>query len=231
MVKVKPISAPYYNIGQLRVYYWNQLKNQTTELARCHKGSANEKAHIQTIKGLLKDLHGVECYFAFPGMQRLTRLDSALARHEHAALAHQVADCTRMLVSDSYRSHPDVSDDDAHALDQVEQQSTVAVRKNYFEVMYVEDLNDQEEQLLRQQLGDLRDPNEPLTDAVVVQRSFQDALITLLFNYNIQAVVIRYAPPFQDRYQKCPTGLLRHESVQIHPWPCGHLHRLSESAH
>ena len=61
-------SAPYYNIGQLRVDYWNKLKIVTSELARCNNGSANAKKHIIDAKSLLKDLKGVAVFFATPGV-------------------------------------------------------------------------------------------------------------------------------------------------------------------
>ena len=55
MDKEKEKRAPYYNIGQLRVDYWNNLKIETSDLTRCHKGSANEKAHKQKVKDLIKE--------------------------------------------------------------------------------------------------------------------------------------------------------------------------------
>ncbi|MGZ4041248.1 MAG: aminotransferase class I/II-fold pyridoxal phosphate-dependent enzyme, partial [Bacteroidia bacterium] len=63
-----------------------------------------------------------------------------------------------------------------------------------FEVLYVEDISVKEEDLLQARFKQLIDPHSNLTYEVVVQRSFQDALICLFFNYNIQAAVIRYAP-------------------------------------
>jgi arginine decarboxylase len=47
VTKIKTNGQPYYNIGQLRVDYWNKLKIQTSELARCHKGSENEKTQTK----------------------------------------------------------------------------------------------------------------------------------------------------------------------------------------
>ena len=77
MNKDKAKSAPYYNIGQLRVDFWNRLKIETSEQTRCHHGSANEKTHKQNVKELIKDLHGVECFFASPGKERLRKVENA----------------------------------------------------------------------------------------------------------------------------------------------------------
>ena len=197
--KNKQISAPYYNIGQLRVDYWNSLKNHTAELARCHKGSANEKDHTSKAISLLKDLKSIENYFAFPGVNRVDLLKASLQRKEHAALANHVAETTRQLVSDSYRSHPDFLDTDDSKLEEVEDREKAdGLKQNYFEVLFVEDMSMDDEKALRAKFRELRDPREQFTYGVVVQRSFQDALIALLFNHNIQAIVIRYAPPYHS---------------------------------
>ena len=97
MIKNKTKSAPYYNIGQLRVDFWNKLKMETSELTRCYKGSANEKAHKINIKELIKDLKVVECFFAFPGKERLQKLENAFSSDEFASLSHLVVETTRQL--------------------------------------------------------------------------------------------------------------------------------------
>ena len=196
----KPISTPYYNIGQLRVDYWNNLKKSTDELARCHKGSVNEKKLRSTIKELFIELRSVERYFAFPGKQRVGHLSSKLDKHEHKALANQVAETTRMLISDSYRSDTEHLTDLENTMDDgTKPEIFTGIRKNYFEVLFVEDMIEEEEKKLHKELNELRDSNEQFTYGAVVQRSFQDALVSLIFNFNIQAVVIRYAPPFHSK--------------------------------
>ena len=196
----KTLSAPYYNIGQLRVEYWNNLKNKSAELTRCKKGSAKEKKIILELEIILNDLKGVEHYFAFPGINRLSLISDALQRNEFNALANSIATTTRKLVSDSYRGHPEIIEEDEASLEEVEERERYdGIRKNYFEVLFIEDMSEKDEKALQNKLRDLQDPNEQFTYRVVVQRSFQDALISLLFNYNVQSVVIRYAPPYKSR--------------------------------
>ena len=200
MTQNKTQSAPYYNIGQLRVDYWNQLKIETSELTRCHKGSANEKERKHKINELLKDLKGVECFFASPGKERLQKLEKAFIAHEHASLSHMVAETTKLLVGDSYRSNPDFVDFDEHSIESAEEhEQHNSVRKNHFEVLFVDNISESEEYKLKYSLRNLRTTNDKFTYGVVVQRSFQDAMISLLFNHNIQAVVIRYAPPYHSK--------------------------------
>lgn len=200
MTQNKLKSVPYYNIGQLRVDYWNQLKIETSELTRCHKGSANEKIHKQKVRELLKDLSGVERFFAAPGKERLRKLENAYTGHEHASLSHMVAETTKQLVGDSYKSNSDFIDFDEHSNESAEENDQqTSVRKNYFEVLFVDDISEKEENKLKYRLRNLRAPNDKFTYGVVVQHSFQDAVISLLFNHNIQAVVLRYAPPYHSK--------------------------------
>lgn len=200
MTKNQTKSAPYYNVGQLRVDYWNRLKIETSELTRCHTGSSNENSHKQNVKDLLKDLKGVECFFASPGKERLRKLENAFISQEYASLCHMVLETTKQLVGDSYKSHPEFADFEEYSMDSAEEHDQHnSVRKNHFEVLFVDNISEQEEHILKHSLRSLRTPNDKFTYGVVVQRSFQDALITLLFNHNIQAVVVRYAPPYHSK--------------------------------
>lgn len=207
MIKNKTKSAPYYNIGQLRVDYWNKLKIQTSELTRCHKGSANEKTHKLNVKELLKDLKGVECFFAFPGKERLQKFEKAFSSHEYASLSHLVAESTRQLLGDSYKSNPDFIGFDEQSMESAEEhEQHNSVRKNHFEVLFVDTISDQEEHKLKHTLRTLQTPKDKFSYGIVVQSSFQDVMINLLFNHNIQAVVLRYAPTY---YSKLITPLIK----------------------
>ncbi|WP_372920285.1 aminotransferase class I/II-fold pyridoxal phosphate-dependent enzyme [Salegentibacter sp.] len=200
MPEKKINSAHYYNIAQLRGESWNNLKNESAKLHSSQRGSENEKSHKKNLRQLLKDLEGVECYFAFPGLSCIDSLREMLERQEHTALSHKIREITKNLVSDRYRSNPDFLEDDdpgAELTDKHEYNENAG--KNYFEVMFVEDVSQAEESKLRHDLKELRLSNEQFAYGIVVQRSFEDALIALQFNFNIQAVVIRYAPPYHSK--------------------------------
>ncbi len=199
-VKNNSKSLPYYNIGQLRVDYWNKLKIESSELTRCHNGTANENTHKEAVKKLIKDLRDVECFFASPGTGRMLKLENALSNHEYASFSHLVAETTKELVGDSYRSNPDFIDYDEQSIESVEQHEQYNnVRKNHFEVLFVDDISEKEENSLKHNLMSFRTSNDKFTYGVVVQRSFQDAMIALHFNHKIQAVVVRYAPPYHSK--------------------------------
>ncbi|WP_299213311.1 aminotransferase class I/II-fold pyridoxal phosphate-dependent enzyme [uncultured Dokdonia sp.] len=199
MTTNKTKSAPYYNIGQLRVDFWNKLKIKTSELTRCHKDSENEKVHKRDVKQLIKDLKGVECFFASPGKERLQKLENAFFSEEYASLSHLVAETTKQLVGDSYRSNLESITQQENNSELLSEEQYDGARKNHFEVLFVDDISEEEEIKLNNSLRLLRSSNDKFTYGVVVRTSFQDAMIALLFNYNIQAVVVRYAPPYYSK--------------------------------
>ncbi|MBZ9729313.1 aminotransferase class I/II-fold pyridoxal phosphate-dependent enzyme [Salegentibacter sp. JZCK2] len=200
MPEKKIDSAHYYNIAQLRVESWNTLKSESTKLHSTPRGSEDEKARKKNLRQLLKDLEGVECFFAFPGLSCIDSLREMLERQEHTALSHKIAEITKNLVSDRYRSNPDFLEDEDPGADLTDKgEYTEVARKNYFEVMFVEDISQAEENKLRHDLKEMRLSNEQFAYGIVVQRSFEDALIALQFNFNIQAVVIRYAPRYHSK--------------------------------
>lgn len=201
MLKNKVKSAPYYSIGQLRIDFWNKLKIETSELARCNKGSEEETKHKQTVNDRITDLKGVECFFAAPGKERLRRLEKAFSIEEYASLSHMVSETTKELVGDSYRSNPDFIDYDEKSFESSDDYDLhKGVRKNHFEVLFIDDISDQAELQLKHDLRNLHTSNDQFSYGAVVVPSFQDAVIALLFNHNIQAVVVRYAPPYDSKW-------------------------------
>ena len=208
----------FYNIAQLRVDYWNRLKIESSELSRCRKGSENEKNHRKICKELIKDIQGVECYFASPGRGRIERIEKALNSHEHIALSHLIAETTKQLVGDNNQTYSEPESEDGEDLLQAPEQYSTT-RKNHFEVLFVDDISLEEEIKLQTNLRTLQLPGDKFTYGVVVQRSFQDALIALLFNHNIQAIVVRYAPPY---YSKGTSALIKPYIQQLNQYNYAH---------
>ncbi|OBX25565.1 arginine decarboxylase [Gelidibacter algens] len=200
MPDIKQLRSYHYNVAQLRLELWNTLKSQSIKLKNCNRGASEEKDLKKSLHLLLKELESVESYFAFPGGSCLHGLNEMLDRQEHTALAHKIAEITKNLVSDKYRSNPDYFEDEDHGVDTSDKgEHQEGVKKNYFEVLFVEDISVQEENKLRNDLRGIRGANEQFNYGIVVQRTFEDALIALHFNYNIQAVVVRYAPPYHSK--------------------------------
>ena len=184
------MNSNHYNINQLRIDLWNELKEKSNQITRFQQHATFEE-RLHELNEVLQNLLSIEQYFAFPGNGLVNQITKAVKKGELKAVSNRVAEIVALLVSDNYRLHPEMKNENTDSKkDKLANES----QKNYFEVLYVEDVSFKEEENLKARLKELINPQSTLTYDLVVQRSFQDALICLFFNYNIQAAVIRYAP-------------------------------------
>ncbi len=190
------MNSKHYNINQLRIDLWNELKEKSNQITRLQNSDVFE-TRLNELNDVLQNLLSIEQYFSFPGAPLVSRIIKAVQKSELKAVSNQVSEIVSLLVSDNYRIHPEMIHEKFNGTisnennkDKLSNNS----KKNYFEVLYVEDMSSKEEAALKNKFKALINPHGNLTYDIVMQRSFQDALICLFFNYNIQAACIRYAP-------------------------------------
>jgi len=190
------MNSKHYNINQLRIDLWNELKEKSNNITRIVQEPTFNSA-LTDMNEVLQNLLSIEQYFSFPGAPLVRKIIKSVEKRELKAVSNQVAEIVYLLVSDNYRTHPEVLGEKlkgSYTVDGNKEKLSSGPKRNYFEVLYVEDLSSKEEDILKSKFKELVTPNDNLVYDVVVQRSFQDALICLFFNYNIQAACIRYAP-------------------------------------
>jgi len=195
----------YYNASQLRADAWNRVKDNTARLAEASRRKAESGALRLVVEQDLRLLEPVESYWAFPGKHCMAHLWGLFGGQEHAALARAVAHINRALVSESYRVRPerfDLQHDTEAPEDERDddEQELVTHSRPYFEVLVVDMLTAHEEEHLRAGLRRMRREEDNFLYEIVVVPSFEDALIAVLFNHNIQVCVIRYGFPFHSRH-------------------------------
>ncbi|MEZ4722765.1 MAG: aminotransferase class I/II-fold pyridoxal phosphate-dependent enzyme, partial [Flavobacteriales bacterium] len=184
----------YYNVSEYRSELWNKLKDEADNLDTLNAQADNSES-LKTAKALLDELSQVETYWAFPGLGRLTRLKQTLVRKEYHAFKHSVEELVRLLVSRAY--YHELPDDHDSEGDDVPTPKPYGKDAHYFEVLFVNDIELEEQEELRAQLRSHRGADDEFYYDIVVVRTFQDALIALNFNHNIQSCIIRYNFPFK----------------------------------
>jgi len=189
----------HYNAARLRSHTWDQLKLAAMDLDE-GRGTPQE------VEAILKDLHTIELYWAYPGRETVQQLRDMLRSKEHHGLHLAVNHVVRMLSSGSFRSDTAAMLDPRSGRNELLTEEAEKPRPNYFEVLFVDDIDDVEEAALKQKLKKVRDKADEFVYDTVVVRTVQDALIALLFNHNIQAVVVRFGVPFPSTNHK---GVLR----------------------
>lgn len=193
-----PTRLRRYNAPQVRLDTWNALQTHTHWLhERTRRGADGEEARARTAADL--DVLAVfERYWAFPGDDRVEELQRLFRDREYDDLAHRTAHIVRLLVGDAYRERgggplsdgADARHESDHARDDT--RSANGAARPYFEVLFVDDIDETERRELCERLREARRPDDEFTYDIVVAPSFQDAVIAILFNRTIQSCVFRY---------------------------------------
>jgi arginine decarboxylase len=199
----------YYNASQLRADTWHRLKHLTGRLDERLARKADLARTKAAVTEALAILEPIEMYWAFPGKEAFQQIRRLFEQEEYRAVAQLVARIVRALVSDSYRRRQiplrvghELGGETDESVDLTELAAEESVyARPYFELLVVDNLPPAQEQMLRSGLREMRRPEDRFIYETVVVPSFEDALIGVLVNYNIQTVVVRYSFPFRSRHR------------------------------
>ncbi len=185
----------YYSAIQLRTDRWSSLRDAIAALARNPDGRGSV-AQRRKITGLFDALSVIEPYWAFPGMAAFDHMRRQFDHGNLDDLAFGVQRAARALTTNAYRRRHvplerDSSDKDDHDDEAILPPEARALARPYFEVLIVDQVNDHQERWLRANMVRMRRPEDQFTYEPLVVPSMEDALIAILFNHNIQAIVVR----------------------------------------
>ncbi|MET4101460.1 arginine decarboxylase [Roseovarius sp. MBR-78] len=190
-----PSVADYYSAAQLRADRWSALREVSEALWRQGaEGARGEKA-LALVRNLLDALAPIEAYFAFPGAAAFDHLRRLLDQRNLEDLSQAVRRAGRALTSGAYRRRhiPLIAEDGD---DEFEDETALspearALGRAYFEVLIVDQVNEHQGRFLRQNLHRMRRDEDSFIYETVIVPSIEDALIAILLNPNIQAVIVR----------------------------------------
>lgn len=187
--------SDYYSATQLRADRWSALREGTTSL--CRENSARKLGSLKKRVGeLLESLALIEPYWAFPGMLAFDHMRRQFEHGNFDDLSFSVNRVKRALTTGAYRRRSipldrESNDDDEHNDEAMLSPEARAMTRPYFEVLIVDNVNDHQERWLKSNVSRMRRPEDPFHYEAVVVPSLEDALIAVLFNHNIQAIVVR----------------------------------------
>ncbi|MDX1529815.1 MAG: ornithine decarboxylase, partial [Gammaproteobacteria bacterium] len=197
----------YYNASQFRIDTWHRVKLFAEKLSAHHARKADITKYKAQVHDALTALNHIEDYTAFPNKEDFRYLWRLFEHDEFPTLARVIGRLVRALTSDSYRRrHIDLAqslekEDQEDLQDLIEEEERDASeRRPYFELLVVDDLSPNEDKAIRTGFMRARRPEDRFMYNTVVVPSFEDAIIAVLFNYNIQAVLIRYGFPFRSKH-------------------------------
>ncbi len=195
----------HYNASQLRLDTWDRLKLALMRLEERHEAGQSTARLLTSIEGYFALLAPIESFWAFPGKHVLRELEALFDRRQLSQASAIVQDIVQLLVTETYRQNrsplqSSLEDRLTRSPGQFDEQRFVRSRQHYFEVLIVDDLSLGEEKELRRRLLQHVDPEDSFVYDVIVVPSYEDALIAILFNHNIQSCVIPYTLPFASEF-------------------------------
>jgi arginine decarboxylase len=201
-----PSLSSHYLASRVRFDSWNQLK---TAVGRMVSGKGDPALHLKSVQACLATLEPIESYWAFPGRENFALLQRLVEREDYRSLEQMTRRIVRALVGQSYRRRNIPLSDNPEWEEDAEERAALdnnasaqsAHERPYFEVLVVDETSEQGEHAIREGLMSARRIEDPSIYSTVVVPSFEDALIAVLLNFNIQAVVIRYGIPLRSRQQ------------------------------
>lgn len=191
-----PSIEDYFSATQLRADRWSALRETTESLHVSGAEGRRGKRLLETAQALFDALAPIEVYWAFPGRQTFELLRRLLEHGSYEELAISVRRVARALTSGAYRRRTitiggEESDSEDYEDDSALPPEDRALGRPYFEVLIVDNVNEHQERFLKNNLHRMRRTEDPFIYEAVVVPSLEDALMGILFNYNVQAVVVR----------------------------------------
>ena len=194
----------YHSPSQLRFDTWHRLQDYAERLRDKQLRKGDLVKLKRDTEDALKVLQTIEDYTAFPSIDDFELLWELFSQQDYVVLARTISRIVRALSSGSYRiCHIDLSSARETTLE-AENLNLVTLgdrhpEKPYFEVLFVDDSPREEFRQLQENLRKTRRPEDRYTYEILAVPSLEDALIAVLFNYNIQACVIRYGFPLRSK--------------------------------
>ena len=190
-----------YNASQIRLDNWNRLKITIARLHSINQSNGDTAKLQEQSNHLLDQLFPIEMYWAFPGRKTFQILRELLWSGEFKKLNQIVRRIVRSLMNNSYRRNTielglnsdNRSDSKIQENDDDEADThSKKLNRPYFEVLIIDNVSQHQEELELLSFRDIRRYNDAFIYEPVFAHSFEDALIGVLLNHNLQAVVIRY---------------------------------------
>jgi arginine decarboxylase len=193
----------YRSVWEIRADGWINLTDDVGRISELDSEESEYKRRYQRIGETLERLKPIESYWAFPGRRLFERVRVLHAAGDVARLTAAVRKINRALADHHYRHQKiDILDETRGTGDSKPIEERLAqIERPYFEVLIVDELAEAEEVMLRNRLCDMRRSDDRFIYDIVVVPSFEDALIASLFNFNLQACIIRHGFPFKSDYE------------------------------
>ncbi|PYI79970.1 MAG: decarboxylase [Verrucomicrobia bacterium] len=200
-------SVGMFSAGEARCDRWQDLAHAAQTLVAQSSSGASIKETLAKVEALLAPLGVLETFRAYPGEAMMSALKDALARSDYSSFSRLTNRIAKAIITGSYRRSASAwklgEEGETELSDRLMKDyfDTGDLAKPYFEVLIVSD--DPTPEQVRQgraELRQLRRPEDPFVYETVTVPSFEEGVIGVVMNADVQAVVIRDNFRFKSQF-------------------------------
>lgn len=199
---------------------WRQLNALTRAWAAADAKSPKAKSLASEAQALFSAISRLEYCWAYPGPRLLAGIAAAFEGSDAGTAARLVLKVSAALLSGDFRRDDTAWDPgaegDARILDSAPQAAdALDSHKPYFEVLVVTPTDPAKWERSREEMRRLRRPDDAFNYTAVHVGSFEDAILAVMINDNLQSVVIYDGFQYSSRHDMpdLKAFLARHASV------------------
>src|SRR6188472_1529933 len=200
-------SVGMFSAGEARCDRWQDMAHAAQTLVAQSSSGASTKETLAKVESLLEPLGVLETFRAYPGEAMMSALKDALARSDYSSFSRITNRIAKAIITGSYRRSASAwkvgEEGETELSDRLMKDyfDTGDLTKPYFEVLIVSD--DPTPEQVRQgraELRQLRRPEDPFVYETVTVPSFEEGVIGVVMNADVQAVVIRDNFRFKSQF-------------------------------
>jgi len=216
-----------FSAGEARCDRWQELAHAAQTLVAQSSSGSSTRETFATVEAILAPLKVIETFRAYPGETMMSALQDALGRRDYSSFSRLTNRIAKAIITGSYRRSANAwklgeegeSEGNDRLLKDYFEGGDLA--KPYFEVLIVSD--DPTPEQVRQgraELRQLRRPEDPFVYEAVTVPSFEEGVLGVVMNADVQAVVIKDNFRFKSQFD---APLLRTYLEQHLSQECGSL--------
>ncbi len=200
-------SVGMFSAGEARCDRWQELAHAAQTLVAQSLSGASTKETLAKVEVLLTPLGVLETFRAYPGEALMSALKEALGRSDYSGFSRLTNRIAKAIITGSYRRSSNAwkagEEAETERNDRLLKDyfDTGDLTKPYFEVLIVSD--DPTPEQVRQgraELRQLRRPEDPFVYEAVTVPSFEEGVIGVVMNADVQAVVIKDNFRFKSQF-------------------------------
>ncbi len=200
-------SIGMFSAGEARCDRWQELAHAGQTLVAQSSSGASTTETLATVEALLAPLSIIETFRAYPGEVMMSALKDALGRRDYSSFSRITNRIAKAIITGSYRrsvnawklgEEGETEGNDRLLKDYFDEGD---LTKPYFEVLIVSD--DPTPEQVRQgrvELRQLRRPEDPFVYEAVTVPSFEEGVLGVVMNADVQAVIIKDNFRFKSQF-------------------------------